>query len=110
MTYPGPCVICGARDYELSMGGPTICPSCDAGNFTQATVTRQAQELKALREEIDRLRGPMFGLDDAPKDKGDQTFEVTFTAKAFWSEGGWLFSREVRFNYVPSSARWVPDA
>lgn len=27
----GPCVVCGATNYALSMGGPTICPSCDCG-------------------------------------------------------------------------------
>ena len=56
MTYPGPCCICGGRDYDLSCGGPSICPQCDAGNFTQATVMRQATELKRLREENAKLR------------------------------------------------------
>jgi hypothetical protein len=27
----GPCVVCGARDYSLSMGGPSICSACDCG-------------------------------------------------------------------------------
>lgn len=27
----GPCVVCGATDYSLTLGGPTICPSCDCG-------------------------------------------------------------------------------
>lgn len=31
MSEKGPCVICGATNYELSMGGPTICPVCDCG-------------------------------------------------------------------------------
>lgn len=29
MTIAGPCVVCGATDYELSFGGPDICPQCD---------------------------------------------------------------------------------
>ena len=56
MNYPGPCVICGGRDYELSCGGPAICPQCDCGNFTQATVFRQAKEMERLREENRKLR------------------------------------------------------
>jgi hypothetical protein len=28
---PGPCCLCGATNYPMSMGGPSICPSCDAG-------------------------------------------------------------------------------
>ena len=31
MSYRGPCISCGATDYQLSFGGPTICPACDAG-------------------------------------------------------------------------------
>ena len=31
---PGPCVLCGDRNYSNSMGGPYICPSCDAGMKT----------------------------------------------------------------------------
>ena len=27
----GPCVMCGAVNYALSYGGPSICPSCDCG-------------------------------------------------------------------------------
>lgn len=54
--YAGPCCICGGENYELSMGGQTICPSCDAGNFTPATVMRQAQAMKKLNAELDRLR------------------------------------------------------
>jgi hypothetical protein len=32
MSPLGPCVLCGAKDYPLSMGGPTICPACDCGH------------------------------------------------------------------------------
>lgn len=26
------CIVCGVKNYEPSLGGPTICPSCDCGN------------------------------------------------------------------------------
>jgi len=34
----GPCTMCGATDYALSMGGPAICPRCDCGLPPQKTV------------------------------------------------------------------------
>ncbi len=27
------CRLCGITGYEPSLGGPTICPACDCGNF-----------------------------------------------------------------------------
>lgn len=48
MSEPGPCIICGDRDYPLSAGGPTICPSCDCGDFGLAKVKRQAAEIERL--------------------------------------------------------------
>lgn len=67
MTYPGPCCICGGTDYELSCGGPTICPQCDCGNFTQATVLRQVKEMERLRSAHDAiyLRGWNEGVERA---------------------------------------------
>lgn len=55
---PGPCVICGDTNYNLSCGGPTICPKCDCGNFDAATVQTQAKIIIALRQEIESLRRP----------------------------------------------------
>jgi hypothetical protein len=52
MTFPGPCVICGGSNYELSCGGPTICPKCDCGNFDAATVLQQAKVIAGLREQL----------------------------------------------------------
>ena len=53
MTIPGPCVICGGTNYELSMGGPTICPSCDCGPPNP----RQVREMReALTTNITKLR------------------------------------------------------
>jgi hypothetical protein len=57
MTMPGPCVICGATDYPLSMGGPTICPSCDCGDFGIAKVQRQAAEIARLQRRVVTLEG-----------------------------------------------------
>jgi len=34
MPY-GPCYMCGATNYPMSLGGPYICPSCDCGNFNK---------------------------------------------------------------------------
>lgn len=34
----GPCMVCGARDYPLSVGGPGICPACDCGQSPTMTV------------------------------------------------------------------------
>lgn len=55
-VQPGPCCICGATNYALSMGGPTICPKCDCGHFDAATVTQQAKVIAQLREELAALR------------------------------------------------------
>lgn len=45
----GPCVICDRIDYPLSMGGPTICPQCDCGNWDPQQLLRQ---LAAVRAEL----------------------------------------------------------
>lgn len=69
MTYPGPCCICGGTDYELSCGGPTICPQCDCGNFTPATVLRQAKEMGRLRAALESLtEDPPATLDEPDPD------------------------------------------
>jgi hypothetical protein len=56
MTQPGPCIICGAKDYALSMGGPDICPSCDCGNFGPEVVKAQAQQITVLNAELELQR------------------------------------------------------
>jgi hypothetical protein len=48
----GPCVICGAMDYQLSVGGPTICPSCDCGNFGPQAMARLGKTIVELRERL----------------------------------------------------------
>lgn len=56
-TQPGPCIICGAIDYPLSVGGPTICPRCDCGKvaFTKVGGLTDAQ-LDALVETLSLLQ------------------------------------------------------
>lgn len=53
----GPCVVCGLKNYALSMGGPTICPACDCGNSSPQTVRAQASEITTLRSELAALAG-----------------------------------------------------
>jgi len=59
-TQAGPCAICGATDYSLSMGGPTICPACDCGppNPKQVREERECllSALAARDKENERLR------------------------------------------------------
>jgi hypothetical protein len=62
---PGPCVICGCTDYDLSCGGPTICPKCDCGNFDSATVMQQAKVIADLRKQIQALTNPAQAAPDA---------------------------------------------
>lgn len=52
----GPCVICGLTGYEPSMGGPSICPTCDCGNFGPQLIKRQREEIERLRASQWRLR------------------------------------------------------
>lgn len=61
-VWPGPCVICGSTNYALSMGGPTICPSCDCGDFGIERVKRLGRELASTREE---LQARMKALEEA---------------------------------------------
>lgn len=51
-SQSGPCVICGDTNYNLSCGGPTICPKCDCGNFDAATVEKQARVIADLRAQL----------------------------------------------------------
>lgn len=55
----GPCIICGDTGYNLSTGGPTICPPCDCGDFGRKRIERLAKESAVreakLREIVDML-------------------------------------------------------
>lgn len=47
-TQPGPCVVCGLRNYSLSYGGPDICPGCDCGHTGESVVRAQRAEIERL--------------------------------------------------------------
>lgn len=48
----GPCCICGLRDYAESMGGPTICPTCDTGYTGVSLVKAQKKRIEELEEKL----------------------------------------------------------
>lgn len=54
MNYlkPGPCVVCGLRDYPPSMGGPHICPTCDTGASGPMLVEAQRRAIERLEREL----------------------------------------------------------
>ena len=52
MPKTGPCEFCGGTNYEPSLGGPTICPSCDCGDFGPDVVRRLGAEIVALRAKL----------------------------------------------------------
>ena len=60
MPY-GPCQMCGATNYSLSMGGPGICPSCDCG--IPPEVSRLKQRIAELNEDM-KFSG--VGITDLP--------------------------------------------
>jgi len=54
MSIHGPCVVCGKIDYELSCGGPTICPACDCGyTYSKARVQDLEKEIAFLKSRIE---------------------------------------------------------
>ena len=83
-----PCVICGLTGYELSFGGPTICPTCDMGHTPAWLIEAQGKELARLREALrereqdtQRLveRGTaLVSALDAVKPKLDAIFVINF--------------------------------
>lgn len=52
----GPCIICGTVNYEPSLGGPDICPSCDCGHFGPDIVRAQGEQIRELIKELDVIR------------------------------------------------------
>lgn len=52
----GPCAGCGAEGYNLSMGGPGICPACDS-QPPERRVRQLADENRVLRQRIAELEG-----------------------------------------------------
>ncbi len=56
----GPCVVCGRTNYPLSMGGPTICPSCDCGYPPYAKVHSLCAEVEQLKAQLKALNEPVI--------------------------------------------------
>lgn len=51
----GPCIICGEKDYLLSVGGPTICPACDMGQDLKTRLTFYRERIKDLEAELEDI-------------------------------------------------------
>ena len=49
---PGPCIGCGAENYPLSTGGPSICPACDCMP-AEGRVKDLAAENRRLRQALE---------------------------------------------------------
>lgn len=61
----GTCIVCGATNYPLSLGGPSICPSCDCGHSpNHREVQRLRRENAGLRFQLKLARGEEFTRDD----------------------------------------------
>jgi hypothetical protein len=54
--YSGPCSICGDTNYPLSMGGSSICPSCDCGDYGITKVQRQNKRIVELTKQVNDWR------------------------------------------------------
>lgn len=62
---PGPCGICGKRNYPLSMGGRGICPECDCGaSYSQLRrrVVKLEEANAELRETVRQYEQPSRGI------------------------------------------------
>ena len=55
---PGPCVVCGLRNYPLSMGGPSICPRCDCGYYGPNLIADQKRRIEELEALVSKLSAP----------------------------------------------------
>ena len=44
----GPCIVCGLRNYNLSFGGPGICPACDCGRGNNGLTKAQKLRIQEL--------------------------------------------------------------
>lgn len=87
----GPCVICGNENYLLSAGGPTICPSCDCGNFGMERIKRQGAEIKRLNERIDNLRHyleKVRGHDPSTSGLKYDSINDLINSAIFWAKAG----------------------
>ena len=58
----GPCIVCGDVNYPLSMGGPSICPSCDCGR--PPALTRHRREAEELRSRCRQFEARLMSHGD----------------------------------------------
>lgn len=61
----GPCVVCGATNYSLSYGGPTICPACDCGASPPQAIVNLSLRNTMLRNSLDKSADREKRLEDA---------------------------------------------
>jgi hypothetical protein len=78
----GPCEMCGATNYAMSYGGPSICPACDCGRtnpIQQAKyISKLKEQLRTAEAERDRLA---YALRVIAADKPRADFEPYDPAK-----------------------------
>jgi hypothetical protein len=63
----GPCALCGAENYPLSMGGPAICCACDTVP-PERRVRQLAEENRQLRARAAQLHELYLGALGLPPD------------------------------------------
>lgn len=76
----GPCAICGDVNYPLSYGGPTICPSCDSGDFGLTKIKRQAKTIAELRKELADLKRVLCRRGENPETLTVEQVDMWVTA------------------------------
>lgn len=80
----GPCRFCGLTNYAPSLGGPTVCPWCDCGNFggglpkkepeyygpklSETTTAKMDQLMEGLRLGYKKVREASNAASEGPRD------------------------------------------
>jgi len=81
---PGPCTVCGLTNYPLSVGGPSICPACDCGNYGPATVNAQRLEIERLQTMERRMKRVAHWADNYDGDIAGAILAVLSGNAAEW--------------------------
>lgn len=55
----GPCVHCGGFNYNLSMGGPAVCPACDIGKNPNC---EKCKVLMKMMENLEKAHPEIKGV------------------------------------------------
>lgn len=80
-VQPGPCVVCKAEGYALSLGGPDVCPACDSGHSHIGLNRRREEEIERMRESLaDRYF-------DAKRAYDRVEYDLTKALQAIFGEG-----------------------